>query len=100
MTTSLSLMVEWVDGGGYLGFVWIQLILLKTKNTVSKIIFKYVKNYCSLFFYCSYALVYCSWDMNSASGVDKKKEKTHKRGRRNVDPNSTRRQISIIYILV
>ena len=42
----------------------------------NKIIFKWVKNYCSLFFYCSYVLVHCSWDTNNAPGAGLKKKKT------------------------
>ena len=39
-----------------------------------------MKNYYSLFFYCSNALVHCSWDMNSApsASLKKKKLKTRK----------------------
>ena len=39
-----------------------------------------MKNYYSLFFYCSNALVHCSWDINSApsASLKKKKLKTRK----------------------
>ena len=62
----------------------------------NKIIFKFVKNYCSLFFLlfiCLGALFMsqeqCTrrWSLKKKKKKKKKKEKTHKRGRRNVDPN-------------
>ena len=68
-----------VDGRNWtLRSIWIQLILLKIENWkhCSKIIFKCVKNYCSLFFYCSYALVYYSCPMINAQGAVLKKKKT------------------------
>ena len=75
-----------------LGSIWIQLILLKTKNWkhCNKIIFKCVKNYCSLFFYCSYALVHCPCPTNSAPSagllnIKKKMLKTRKRENWNVN---------------
>ena len=46
------------------------------------IIFKHMKNYCSLFFYCLYVLVHCLYPMNSIldAGLLKKK-KNRKRGK-------------------
>ena len=47
-----------------------------------------MENYCSLFFYCSYASVHCSCLINNAPGAGLKKKKKAENARRtNMDVN-------------
>ena len=62
--------------------IWILLILLKTENNKNinfRLLFTLTKH-------CSFTLIHCLWDMNSARGASKNKKKKCKT--QNVDTES------------